>query len=271
LPGVALVSGATLAIVWALVRSSATGWSSMQVIAPLIAGGALAIAFVGVELRTATPMLPMRLFATRAFAAGNAVIFLLSAALTGAIFFTAQFFQSAQTHGPLAAGLRLLPWGITPLLVAPRAGALVDRLGGRPLIATGLFLQAAGMAAIAAAAGPRVAYLELALPMTVSGVGFSLTLPAVTKTVVGSVASPDMGKASGTFTMLRQLGGAFGIALLAAGFTTAGGYGTATRFSDGYAVAMAVAGALSLVGAFAALCLEPHPHAVADAALEPTG
>jgi EmrB/QacA subfamily drug resistance transporter len=255
--GLGFASGAALALVWALVRSSATGWNSAQVVAPLVAGAALAVAFVGVERRAAAPMLPMRLFRTRAFSAGNAVIFLLNAALTGAVFFTAQFLQAAQGHGPLEAGLRLLPWGVTPFLIAPKAGRLVDRFGGRPLIVTGLVLQGAGMAAIAALADPGVAYPALAAAMTIAGVGFSIALPAVTKTVVGSVEPPDMGKASGAFTMFRQLGGAFGVAVLAAAFTSAGGYGTAAAFSDGYAVAMALAGGLSLVGAVAALALEP--------------
>jgi hypothetical protein len=124
------------------------------------------------------------------------------------------------------------------------------------------------MAVMAAVASPDVAYIELAVPMTVAGVGFSLALPAVTKTVVGSVAPPDMAKASGTFTTLRQLGAAFGVAVLAAAFTRAGGYDTAGAFSDGYVVAMAVAAALSLAGVLAAGALRRRP--VPQLALEPT-
>jgi EmrB/QacA subfamily drug resistance transporter len=270
LPGLALVSGSALCVVWALVRASAVGWGSPQVVVPLLVGGVLAVGFVGAELRAAAPMLPMRLFRARAFSAGNTVIFLLNAALTGAVFFTAQFLQVAQGHSPLEAGLRLLPWGITPFLVAPRAGALVDRFGGRTLIATGLALQAVGMASMAAVASPGVTYFALAAPMTVAGIGFSIALPAVTKTVVGSVSPPDMGKASGTFTMLRQLGGAFGVAILAVAFTTAGGYGSADGFSDGYATAMAIAGGLSLLGAIAAVALAPIRTRTSIAALEQT-
>jgi EmrB/QacA subfamily drug resistance transporter len=257
LPGVALVSVAALCIVWALVRSSATGWGSPQVVVPLVAGGLLAAGFVFVERRAAAPMLPPRLFRARDFSAGNAVIFLLNAALTGAVFFTAQFFQAAQGLSPLEAGLRLLPWGVTPFLIAPRAGRLVDRFGGRPLIVTGLLLQAAGMASLAASAGPGSSYLRLAVPMTVAGIGFSLALPAVTKTVVGSAGPPDMGKASGAFTMFRQLGGAFGVAVLAAAFTASGGYESADAFGDGYTAALAIAAALSLVGALAGFALAP--------------
>jgi EmrB/QacA subfamily drug resistance transporter len=267
--GLGLVSAAALGIVWALVRSSATGWSSAQVVVPLVAGLALVLVFVAVERRVTAPMLPMRLFRARDFAAGNAVIFMLNAALTGAVFFTAQFLQAGQGHSPLAAGLRLLPWGVAPFLIAPNAGALVDRFGARPLIAAGLVLQTVGMAWMAAVASPDVAYVELAVPMTISGVGFSIALPAVTKTVVGSVAPPDMAKASGAFTTLRQLGAAFGVAILAAAFTRAGGYGSAGAFSDGYVVAMAAAAALSLAGAMAAVALDARRAAPELAAQEP--
>jgi MFS family permease len=225
------------------------------VLAPLVLGASLAVVFVAVESRSQAPMLPMRLFRSRAFSAGNAVIFLLNAALTGAIFFTAQFLEVAQSHSPLAAGLRLLPWGVTPFLIAPRAGVLVDRFGGRPLIVGGLVLQSVGMGWLAAIATPGVSYLELALAMTVAGIGFSLALPAVARTMVGSVAPVDMGKASGSFSMLRQFGGAFGVAILAAVFTHAGGYATPSDFGDGYRAAMAVAAVLSVLGLSAALAL----------------
>jgi EmrB/QacA subfamily drug resistance transporter len=262
LPGAVLVSMSGLGIVWALVRSTTNGWGSAQVLAPLVLGASLAVVFVAVESRSHAPMLPMRLFRSRAFSAGNAVIFLLNAALTGAVFFTAQFLEVAQSHSPLAAGLRLLPWGVTPFLIAPRAGVLVDRFGGRPLIVGGLVLQSIGTGWLATIATPSVSYLEFALAMTVAGVGFSLALPAVTRTVVGSVAPVDMGKASGSFSMLRQFGGAFGVAILAAAFTDAGGYATPSNFGDGYRAAMAVAAVLSVVGVGAALALGERARAL---------
>src|SRR5262245_16065934 len=119
-------------------------------------------------------------------------------------------------------------------------------------------------------ADPGFSYVGLAVPMTVSGIGFSIALPAVTRTVVGSVAPRDMAKASGTFTMLRQLGGAFGVAILAAAFTSAGGYGTTGDFSDGYTIAMAAAAALSLAGAFAAIALTARRAGADTVAMEPS-
>src|ERR1019366_6748003 len=98
-------------------------------------------------------------------------------------------------------------------------GALADRLGERPLIVGGLLLQTAGMAWIAIIARPRPAYPAMIVPMVISGCGFAMAIPAVTKSVVSSVAPSDIGKASGTFSTMRQLGGAFGLAIGVAVFS----------------------------------------------------
>jgi EmrB/QacA subfamily drug resistance transporter len=255
LPGLLLAGAGALGVMWGLVRANSVGWGSPQTVTSLAAGVVLTGGFVAWELRARTPMLPLRMFRSRAFSAGNTVIFFLNATLTGAIFFTAQFHQVALGHGPLGAGLRLLPWGIAPFLIAPRAGALADRVGERPLIVTGMLLQAIGMGWLALAAGPDVAYAALVAPMAVSGIGFSLALPAVTKAVVSRVAPADIGRSSGTFSTLRQLGGAFGVAIIGAVFAATGSYASGTSFSDGYRPAMAVSALLAFAGTLAALAL----------------
>jgi MFS family permease len=210
-------------------------------------------------------MLPMRLFRSRAFSAGNAAIFFLNGSIAGAIFFMAQFQQVTLGHGPLGAGLRLLPWGLAPFLIAPRAGALVDRIGPRPLIVGGLVLQTIGMAWIALVASPHVSYAPLAVGMTLSGAGLALAIPAVTKAVISSVPLPDIGKASGAYSTMRQLGGAFGVAILVAVFAGAGGYGSAQAFSDGFVPALAVGAALALAGAVAGVVLPGREPRAAEA------
>jgi EmrB/QacA subfamily drug resistance transporter len=255
LPGVLLGTGAALGLVWGLVRGNTAGWASPQVTGPLAAGVVLIALFVVRERRAAAPLLPLRLFGSRGFSAGNATVFLWNASLTGAIFFMAQFQQVSQGQGPLDAGLRLLPWGVTPFLVGPVSGTLADRVGERPLISTGLALQTAGLAWIAAIAGPGLPYWQLAVPMVVVGLGFSLALPALTKSVVGSVALGDIGKASGAFSTLRQLGGAFGVAIPAAVFSVAGGYASPASFSHGFTAAIAVTAALALAGTAASLVM----------------
>jgi EmrB/QacA subfamily drug resistance transporter len=253
--GLALGGGAALGLVWGLVRGNAAGWGSAEVVGTLGGGGVLAVAFTWWQLRARAPMLPLRLFRNRAFAAGNGVIFLLNASLTGAVFFMAQFQQAGLGQGPLGAGLRLLPWGVAPFLVAPRAGALCDRIGERPLILAGLVLQSAGVGWIALLARPGLPYAELITPMVASGCGIWMALPAVTKAVVGSVGPADIGTASGAFSTFRQLGGAFGVAIQAAVFASAGGYASARAFSAGFAPAMGTAAGLALAAVIAAACL----------------
>ncbi len=268
-PGLALGAGGALGLVWGLVRGNSAGWGSPEVVAALAAGAVLVAAFVAWELRARAPLLPMRLFRSRAFSAGNAAIFFLNASLTGAVFFMAQFQQITLGQGPLDAGLRLLPWGVTPFLIAPRAGALADRIGERPLIVGGLLLQTAGMAWIAVIARPGLGYATMIAPMIISGCGFAMALPAVTKSVVSSVAPADIGKASGTFSMLRQLGGAFGLAIGVAVFAAAGSYASARAFSDGFVPAVGVAAGLSLAGVIAGLAL-PRRRPMAESAPVPS-
>jgi EmrB/QacA subfamily drug resistance transporter len=255
LGGLALLSGSAFALVWGLVRANDAGWTSLETVASLAGAAALAVLFVAWEARHRAPLLPLRLFRSRAFSAGNAAIFFLNASLTGAIFFAAQYQQVVAGHGALGAGLCLLPWGIAPFVLAPKAGALADRLGVRPLIVLGLSLLAIGMAWLALAAGPHAPYVALAVPMTIGGVGFSLAIPAVTKAVVGAVEPADIGKASGAYSTLRQLGASFGVAIVVAAFARAGSYATPEAFNAGFVVAVGVAAALALAGVVAALCL----------------
>jgi EmrB/QacA subfamily drug resistance transporter len=269
LPGLVLVSAAALGLVWGLVRGNAGGWSSPEAIGTLAGGAAAAAGFVAWERRAAHPMLPARLFRSPAFSAGNAAIFLINASLSGAIFLMPQFQQVVDGQDPLGAGLRLLPWGIAPFLVGPRAGALADRVGERVLVVTGSLVQAAGVAWIAAVAGPGTGYLALVTPMTLIGVGFALAIPAVTRSVTSTVPPADIGTASAAFTTMRQLGGAFGVAVLGAAFAATGDYATPAAFSTGFTTAFAVAAGLALAGAAAGTILtgrgpRPTPREDAD-------
>jgi EmrB/QacA subfamily drug resistance transporter len=254
-PGLGLVSGGVLGIVWGLVRGNTAGWGSSEVIGALAGGALLLVAFVLWESRAQEPMLPMRLFRSRAFAVGNAAGMLMFGALFSAVFFMAQFQQTVLGQSPLQAGLRLIPWTGTVFIVAPIAGALVDRIGERPLLAAGLSLQAIGLAWVAVIARTGLPYAEMVPPLIAAGVGISLAVPAAQNAVLGAVAPADIGKASGTFSTMRQLGGAFGLAIAVAVFAGAGGYGSPQAFTDGFAPAIAVSAALSLGGALAGLSL----------------
>jgi len=255
LVGLALVSGGAFGVVWGLVRGNQAGWGSFEVVAALTTGVLLFAAFVAWELRVREPMLPMSFFRSRAFSAGNGAIFLTLASLFTGVFFFAQFLQTGLHHGPLGAGLRLLPWTATFLTVAPIAGALADRIGERPLMTTGLALEAVGLAWIAIIAEPDMAYSSMLAPFIVAGVGVSMAIPAAQNSVIGSVDPSAIGKAAGVNSMMRELGGVFGIAVTVAVFAAAGGYASAEAFVDGFAPAIGVAAGMAALGAVVALGL----------------
>jgi MFS family permease len=231
-------------------------------VAALTAGLLLAVAFVAWELRVRVPMVPMRFFRSRAFTAGIATSFLFYASLYGTLFLLPQFLQTAQGHGPLGAGLRLLAWTATLLVTAPIAGLLVNRIGERPLVVLGLLLEAVGMAWIALIAAPDRAYVDLIAPLIAAGAGLSMAMPAAQNAVLGAVGAGEIGKASGTFNMLRFLGGAFGIALLVAVFAASGSVASPQEFTTGFAAAMGVSAVLALAAAIAGLWLPARREAV---------
>ena len=265
LPGLGLISAAGFAIVWGLVRGNSAGWDSLEIIGALAAGVVLVVAFVAWELRAAEPMVPMRFFRSRAFSAGNAAIFLTFASLFGAVFFFAQMLQTALGYGPLEAGLRLMPFTATFITVAPLVGSLVDRFGERVFMVGGLTLQAIGMGWIALIADSGLSYSEFVLPSIVAGVGVSMAIPAAQNSVVGSFSHEEVGKAAGANSMMRELGGVFGVAAAAAVFAGAGSFASPDAFLDGFAPAVAVVAALSLAGAIVALALPGRPRTAESA------
>jgi MFS family permease len=214
------------------------------------AGLVLLLAFLAWQARAAAPMIPPVVVRSRPALAANAAGFLLTAALFGAVFFLAQFMQLVYGSGPLLAGLRLLPWTATLFLVAPVAGRLVDRVGERPLVVTGLALQAAGMFWISRVDAGTVDYADLVVPLIIAGCGVSMAMPATQSASIGALPPASVGIASGVYSTMRQLGGVTGVAVLSAVFAAAGGYGS---FEHGFSRALAVCGVLSLLGACAGL------------------
>ncbi|HEY7017828.1 MAG TPA: DHA2 family efflux MFS transporter permease subunit [Gaiellaceae bacterium] len=255
LPGVGLASAGLFGIVWGLVRGNSVGWGSAEIVFAFVAGAILMAAFAAWELRAKEPMLPLRFFRNRTFSAANAASFLMFFGMFGSIFLLAQFFQTVQGYSPLQAGLRVLPWTAMPIFVAPIAGALSDRIGGRPLMATGLAMQATGLAWIAYVSTPTVAYSELVTPFVLSGIGMALYFAPVANVVLSSVRPIEEGQASGANNAIRELGGVFGVAVLASVFAHYGGYGTGQSFVDGLTPAIYVGAALVAAGAIASLAI----------------
>jgi MFS family permease len=171
----------------------------------------------------------------------------------GSIFLLAQFLQTVQHYSPLGAGLRTLPWTAMPIFVAPLAGALSDRIGGRPLMVAGLTLQAVSLGWLAAITTPTIAYGELVAPFVVAGIGMALFFAPVANVVLSAVRPEEEGQASGANNALREVGGVFGVAVLAAIFAHRGGYQSGQAFVDGLNAAVWVGAGVVAAGAVAAL------------------
>jgi EmrB/QacA subfamily drug resistance transporter len=269
LPGLALASTGLFGIVWGVVRGNAVGWSSPEIIGSLFVGSLLTLAFVLWELRAPAPMLPLRFFRSRAFSAANVASLFMFFGMFGAIFLLAQFLQTVQGYSPLDAGLRILPWTAMPIFIAPIAGALSDRIGGRPLMATGLALQAIGLGWLAAVSTPTVPYAQLVPAFVVSGIGMALFFAPVANVVLSAVRPREEGQASGANNAIRELGGVFGVAVLASVFSSYGGYESGQAYVDGLVPAVWVGAVVVALGAVAALFI-PRKRRPAEApAVEP--
>jgi MFS family permease len=247
-------------------RGNNAGWASAEVVGAMIAGLVFAIAFLIWEARVAAPMVPLGLFASRSFSAALSLSFLFYAAMYGVLFLLPQFLQVTLHFGAFGGGVRLLPWTATLFVTAPIAGAMVSKFGERPLVVTGLIMQAIGLGWIAFIASPDLAYGALIAPLVIAGVGVSMAMPAAQNAILSSVSLPDMAKASGIFNMGRFLGGMFGIAALVATFSASGAMDSAAHFADGFEAAMTLAALLSLVGAWIGLLLPARePVSIASA------
>ncbi|MET9699628.1 MFS transporter [Streptomyces sp. NPDC006529] len=270
LPGTLLISGGLFGIVYALVNANSDGWTSTPVLTGLILGGALVAGFVHHGSGNPNAMLPMRLFRDRGFLGINLASLLMFLGMFGSIFLLSQFLQGAAGYSPTEAGLRMLPWTGMPMIVAPIAGILSDRIGGRPVVATGLAFQALGLGWFAMVLAPDVSYAAQLPALILSGIGMALYFAPASNVLMSTVAPADQGRASGANAALRELGGALGVAVLASVFAAQGGYQSARTFTDGTVPALWIGACAVAVAALLALLL-PGRAAQRRKALGPVG
>jgi EmrB/QacA subfamily drug resistance transporter len=266
IPGTLLASGGLFGIVYGLVRGPVDGWTGSMVLTGLFAGSALLAGFVLYSTRAANPMLPMRLFRSRAFSGINAASLLMFLGMFGSIFLLSQYMQGVLGYSPTEAGLRMLPWTGMPMLVAPIAGILADRIGGRPVVAAGLFLQALGLGYMSVVATADASYTAQLPALIVSGIGMALFFAPASHLVMSSVRPSEQGIASGANNALREVGGALGIAVMASIFSAQGGYETGQTFVDGMRPALVTGSAVVALAGVAALLIPTRRRAERQAA-----
>ncbi|MCW3041594.1 MAG: family efflux transporter permease subunit, partial [Solirubrobacterales bacterium] len=253
LPGLGLAATGLFGLTFGIVRGQPLGWASTTVLTSLAAGVLLLGAFLAWERRASAPMLPLRFFGSRGFAATSGVAFAMFFGVFGSIFLLSQFFQNAQGYGPFKAGLLTLPWTGMPMIVAPIAGILSDRIGSRPLMTAGLALQAGAILWLSQVATVDVAYGALLIPFVMGGTGMALVFAPSANAVLAAVRPEEAGQASGANNAIRELGGVMGVAVLASVFSANGGYASPQAFVDGMTSALPIGAAVLAAGALVAL------------------
>jgi EmrB/QacA subfamily drug resistance transporter len=254
-PGVLLVGAGLLAVVWAVVKGNELGWTSTPIVISMAIGIVLLIGFAFWERRTAAPMLPLYFFKSRAFSMANLASLLMYFGMFGAIFLLTQYLQIVLGNSPFQAGVKILPWTLAPIFIAPIAGASSDKVGGGLLMGIGLAMQAVGLAWLGLIVTPTVAYEQMVIPFIISGIGMGLFFAPVANVVLSAVRPKEEGQASGANNAIREVGGVFGVAVLAAVFTSYGGYATPQTFVDGLKPAMLIGAFFVALGAVAAFAI----------------
>jgi EmrB/QacA subfamily drug resistance transporter len=261
LPGLGLASAGLFGIVWGLVRGNGQGWTSPEIVGALSLGAFLFAAFLAWERRAEHPMLPLRFFRSPSFALANTASLFMYFGMFGSIFLLAQFFQTVQGYSALGSGLRILPWTLAPMFIAPLAGALSDRIPARSIIGVGLAMQAAALAWIGLVSEPDTPYSQLVAPFVIAGVGMALFFAPVANVVLSAVRPQEEGQASGANNAIRELGGVFGVAVLASVFARVGGYESGQAFVDGMNPAILIGAGVVALGALAAFLIPGKPRA----------
>ena len=265
--GLDLAGIGVFGIVYGIVRGNEAGWGSVEILGTLIGGVVFLLLFVWWESRAAHPMLPLAFFRNRGLNVANAASVCLYFGLFGAVFFLAQFLQTVQGDSPFEAGLKVLPWTIMPMFIAPVAGLMSDRIGARPFMVAGLAIMSGAFLWMGLVIEPTISYLGLFGGFLLAGFGMSMVFAPVSNLLVQSVQEVEIGRASGTNNTVREIGGALGIAVMTAIFTSSGSYASGQAYVDGLNPAVLVAAGVLLAGAIISLAAPrlrgPKPKGVA--------
>ncbi|MEY9841202.1 DHA2 family efflux MFS transporter permease subunit [Streptacidiphilus sp. EB103A] len=268
--GVALLSPGFAALVYALSQAGGSGFGSTRVLVGLAVGVGLFAAYAVHALRTAkTPLLDLRLFASKGFSASVATMFLLGGGLFSLLFLLPLYYQRVHGHSVLVSGLLLAPLGLGTLIGMPVAGNLADKFGAKQLVPTGALLFAAG-SLVFTQSGSGTSQIALTAAQFAAGFGMGLvgapTMGAVYRTVPGEAVAG----ATGAVFILNQIGASLGIAVVALLLQGGNSHATPTAHSFGNAFWWAFSAAAVVFFAGLLLPGRPEPAPAAEPVPEPT-
>jgi EmrB/QacA subfamily drug resistance transporter len=213
IPGTLLITGAIASLTWGLIEAGERGWGDTLILAAFAAAAVLVTTFIAVEARTEKPMVPLRFFRSPTFSGANMDAFAISFLIAGVAFYLTLYLQNVHGFSPVRAGLAMLPMVITMMVFSPISGTLIGRVGSRLLISIGMCIAGIGTL-LFLRSGVNASYMAIAPAYVVMGFGMSLIFAPMTTAVLNSVESEKSGVASAINGAIREIGTAFGIALL---------------------------------------------------------
>ncbi len=270
LPGAASITGGLMVLVYAMTRAVQHGWETRETIGLLAASAALIVAFVGIELRSTAPLLPMRMFRLRTLSGSNLAGLLMGAAVYSQFFLLTLYMQQVLHYSALQTGVAYVALTLAVIVFANLSQALALRVGIRRILPAGLLLAAAGLVLYAGLPVEGHYFWNLFPAFLLSGIGMAFAFIPMTIGALAGVRASDAGIASGLISTSQQIGGAIGVAAattIAAtytnryvdahlGSTPAGG----AALTHGFEVAFYVLAAVAALAAVAsALIVEPKP------------
>ena len=211
--------GAVLSIIglgtllFGIIEGPSHGWTNPAVLAAFCIGVVAMTSFILWELHTPSPMLDMRFFKNPRFTAANSAITMTFFALFGSMFLMTQYWQFVHGYGPLGAGLRMIPYACTMMIVAPMSARFVERLGTKRVVTTGLLVVATGLVSLSFLTATTPYPLAISL-FCLMAAGMGMTMAPATESVMGSLPREKAGVGSAVNDTTRQVGGALGVAVI---------------------------------------------------------
>jgi EmrB/QacA subfamily drug resistance transporter len=245
-PGLATSALGLFSLTYAFIEANSFGWSSPRILGAFALAAVSLISFVLLERNQRAPMLDLSLFRNRTFGGANASMLFVGLAMFGTFFYVSLYMQNVLKYSPVEAGASFLPMTILIILIAPRAGALTDRVGSRWLVGIGMTLLAA-MLFYYTTLGANETFWALLPGLLLGGIGMGMTMTPVTAAAMSAVSVDKAGVGSAVLNSARQVGGSLGIAVMGAIVAASSNY--LTGFHD----ALRVGAILCLAGAAVAV------------------
>jgi EmrB/QacA subfamily drug resistance transporter len=216
---IASIIGLSL-LLYAVIEAPTKGWTSTSTVVVFAAGAVVAAFFFWWELHTDEPMLDLRFFKNARFSAGSGAISAVFFAMFGSIFVLTQYFQFVLGYSALQTGVRLLAWAIPTMIVAPLSAKVVERIGTKLTIASGLSLVTVGLLLFTSVNEHSAYFPGIMLRMILMATGMALTMAPATDAIMGSLPLAKAGVGSAVNDTTRQVGGAVGVAMVGSVFTS---------------------------------------------------